>query len=65
MHTQIKYAGKVIYPTKAQYEQACRDALVCKCGNCFACKCLEHWRSSKVSHRDQEEGKQDKPQQRR
>lgn len=46
MYTQIRYDGKIIYPTKVQYEQACRDALTCRCGSCFACKCLEHWKMS-------------------
>lgn len=34
----FRYRGEVIEMTREQYLQALRDALLCRCGNCLACR---------------------------
>lgn len=41
-HAQFRFNGEVISMTEAQFGLAIRDARICGCGQCLACRALEY-----------------------
>lgn len=48
----FRFNGEEVRMTQAQFEQAVRDARLCKCGRCLCCRAAEYLRESRANLED-------------
>ncbi len=47
----FRYRGEVIEMTREQFEQALRDARLCRCGDCLVCRAAGYDREAREAAR--------------